>query len=192
MTDGTSAPRAGDWMQTYSGLRFWPIDPRPGDIDIEDIAHALAMQCRYGGHGKKFYSVAEHCVLMARHTLDFGPEIAMWALLHDASEAYIVDIPRPLKPWLANYKDHENRVMRAIARRFDLVGDMPAVVHDADQRIIADERMQNLVLVPWDHEPGPAIGVTLEFWSPVLAELHFMSMYRRLDRERAAFRAETP
>lgn len=85
--------RRGDWMMTYSGRAFWPLDPRADEIDPLDIAHALSMLCRYGGHVRRFYSVAEHCVLMS-HAV--APEHALWALLHDATEAYMVDLPRPI------------------------------------------------------------------------------------------------
>lgn len=61
----TARVSRGDWMQTYTGRRFYPLDPRPDEIDPEDIAHALSLLCRYGGHVDRFYSVAEHCVLMS-------------------------------------------------------------------------------------------------------------------------------
>jgi hypothetical protein len=172
--------RTGDWMQTYSGLRFYPMDPRESEVDIGDIAHALSMLCRYGGHGRQFYSVAEHSVLMARYLEPFGPDVALWALLHDASEAYIADVIRPIKPFLLNYTVLETAVMACIAGRFDLKGKIPDIVHDADNRIIADERRQNLLPIPWDVEPGPALGVVLRFWPPAVAEREFMDMFYAL------------
>ena len=74
------------WIQVHSGGRFFPLEPDLDDISITDIAHSLSMVCRYGGHCLRFYSVAEHCVLLS-HTVD--PEFARWALLHDAAEAYV-------------------------------------------------------------------------------------------------------
>jgi hypothetical protein len=178
--------RTGDWMQTYSGQRFYPIDPRESEVDIGDIAHALSMLCRYGGHVKRFYSVAEHSVLLARHLYHVGPETALWALLHDASEAYISDVIRPIKPYLLNYRVLEDAVMRCIAGRFNIAGVMPDIVHAADDRIIADERQQNLLLIAWDHEPGPALGVTLQFWSPEVAEREFLRTFDALMERRRA------
>ena len=97
------------FIGTFSGLRFWPLDPNPEKILIADIAHALAHQCRFGGHASKFYSVAEHSVHVSKLCL---PEHALWGLLHDASEAYLVDLPRPLKllPEFAPYREAERRL----------------------------------------------------------------------------------
>src|SRR5580692_700756 len=107
----------GDWIQTATGRQFWPMDPRPDEIFIDDIAHALSMLCRFGGHCLRFYSVAEHSVLLSR----VAPQKhKLWALLHDASEAYLVDVPRPIKPMLVGYKAAEEKIQRAIAVRFNL------------------------------------------------------------------------
>jgi hypothetical protein len=89
--------RLGNWMQTQFGNQFWPLDPRPEDFDIKEIASALGKACRYAGHCFGFYSVAEHSVLVSQIV---PPEFALTALMHDATEAYLVDIPRPLKPYL--------------------------------------------------------------------------------------------
>jgi hypothetical protein len=70
-----SIAERGDWIQTATGRPFWPIDPRPEDIDIEDIAHALSMLCRFGGHCLRFYSVAEHSVLLSQYV---APEHKLW------------------------------------------------------------------------------------------------------------------
>src|SRR5690242_11754504 len=87
-------PRRGDWMQTYTGRRFWPLDPRVDDIDIGDIAHHLSLVCRFAGACREFYSVAQHCVGVS-YVCD--PKDALWGLLHDAAEAYVGDMVRPLK-----------------------------------------------------------------------------------------------
>jgi hypothetical protein len=70
-------------ITTFSDVRFWPLLPNPDDIRIEDIAHALSNQCRFAGHAREFYSVAEHCVRVSQLC---RPEEALWGLLHDASE----------------------------------------------------------------------------------------------------------
>src|ERR1019366_9954250 len=90
--DQTSNPDDGA-IRTYSGVRFKPLDPDPA-VGISDIAHALANQCRFGGHSSAFYSVAQHSVRVSEIC---AAEDALWGLLHDASEAYLVDVPAPLK-----------------------------------------------------------------------------------------------
>jgi len=83
-----------EWIQTYTGKKFWAFDAAIADICIEDIAHALAMRCRFGCHCKEFYSVAQHSVIVSHH---LPPELKLWGLLHDATEAYLPDVPRPQK-----------------------------------------------------------------------------------------------
>lgn len=129
--------RRGHWMQTATGKQYWPIDPRPEDVCIEDIAHALGMICRYGGHCLDFYSVAEHSVYVSQLV---PQEHALVALLHDAAEAYCCDIPRPLKIDLLGYKEIEERNWRAICDAFALNPELPQCVHDADVAMLFAER----------------------------------------------------
>lgn len=169
----TQTIRAGDWLQTASGRQFWPLDPRPEDICIEDIAHALAHQCRYGGHASQFYSVAEHSILIAQH---LPPEFRRWALLHDAAEAYLVDVPRPIKPFLVGYAEMEARIMAAICARFGLETSMPPEVKAADRAILTDEMQQAMAPPPspWS-TVGKPLGARLQFWSPREARLTFIA-----------------
>ncbi len=131
--------RKGDWMQVASGAQFWPLDPQQDEIDISDIAHALSHLCRFGGHCKRFYSVAEHSVYVSMHV---PPEHALQALLHDASEAYCVDIPRPLKRFIPGYAEIEERIWRTIARRFGVPLEMHPEVHAADMAMCVTEARQ--------------------------------------------------
>jgi hypothetical protein len=180
--DGKTAPRRGDYIGTYTGRKFWPMDPHADDVSIVDIAHSLSMQCRYAGHCRKFYSVAEHSVLIAQWLLDqgHGQRAALWGLLHDAAEAYLVDVPRPVKPYLAGYASAEADVMAAIAAAFCL-GGMPRIVKEADNWIIGDE-IANLAPMEWHREYKTPLGVTLKCWEPHRAKYEFMSMYGRLAR----------
>ncbi|WP_177319183.1 hypothetical protein [Agrobacterium pusense] len=182
----TVPPRTGDFMQVFSGRKYWPMDPRPHEVHIEDIAHSLAMQARYAGHCIKFYSVAEHSVLIARHlAAKHAPEVALAGLLHDAPEAYCVDIPRPLKPYLTNYRAIEQDNWLAIAARFQLDRELPREVHDTDNRIIADE-LVNLREMPWHARyAGKKLGVKLRYWSPEEAELEFLATFDALMAGRA-------
>ena len=177
--------REGQWIQTFSGKQFWTIDPRPEEVDIEDIAHALGMMCRYNGHCNNFYSVAEHSVLIARYLRDVcGPEIALWGLLHDASEAYISDINRPTKPYLSNYKEIEARIMESVCIRFGLPIEEPPEVKAADNGILWDELRQNMKEPPagWNI-PDVGLGVALQFWTPQTAKEHFLHTFNGLTNE---------
>ena len=167
--------RKGDWMQTYTGLAFWPLDPHPYEIRLEDIAAALSKLCRYGGHCIQFYSVAEHCVHVASRAPD---HLKLAALMHDASEAYVIDVPRPLKAWLPGYKEIEKRVEMAIAARFNLPWPLSDEIKQLDERIIEDERCQNMTEPPrfWGHRE--ALGVALKFWCPMEAEHRFKVAFR--------------
>src|SRR4051812_31750950 len=89
---GTTMPEP--YIQTYSGTEFWPLSPKAADVKLIDIAHALSNKCRFAGHCREFYSVAQHSVLVSRQLPD---EFKLWGLLHDAGEAYFADIPNPIK-----------------------------------------------------------------------------------------------
>lgn len=174
------APAAdrGDWMLTASGGEFYPLDPRPDEVNIEDIAHALGMSCRYGGHSTRFYSVAEHCVLMATRA-PRGLELA--TLMHDSSEAYLQDVIRPVKVHLTNYLSIEDKLMHVIAYRFNFAWPMPAEVKRLDEAMIGAERTQ-AVRFPlgkaWSQwKPVEPLGVTLQFWSPERAKQEFLDMF---------------
>lgn len=122
------------------------------------------MQCRYNGHVQRFMRVAEHCVLVSRLV---SPENALWGLLHDATEAYVGDMIRPLKLHMPEYRAVEDRAMLAIAGRFNISPAMPAEVHEADSRILLDERAALLSEPPGDwgirHEP---FGIDVEGVGP--------------------------
>ena len=172
----------GAWMQTFTGRQFYPMDPHPNDVDPEDIAHALSLLCRYNGHVERFYSVAEHCVLMSRAV---APEHALWALLHDATEAYIGDMIRPLKVHMPDYRAAEDGVMRAIAARFGIGYDTPPEVKAADNRILLTER--NALMRPsghrWAQDNLNPLPVTIQGWSPQQAEIEYTLRLTELTTE---------
>lgn len=131
--------RNGKFIQVYSGNLFWPLDPREEDIRIEDISHALSNQCRFSGHTEKHYSVAQHCVYVS---LFVELEFALAGLLHDASEAYLVDVPRPIKPELPQYSEIEANIMKIIAKRFGFQYPLPQNVIDIDNAMLWIEKQQ--------------------------------------------------
>ena len=169
--------RKGTWMQTASGNQFWPLDPRPEEIHIEDIAAALSKLCRYGGQCLRFYSVAEHCVHMARRA---PKALQLTTLLHDASEAYLSDVIRPIKHHLSNYADIEAGLERVIADRFDLSWPWHPEIKRLDTAILVDERDQIMSKppAPWCDITEPALGVELQCWEPRLAEWVFLQSFR--------------
>jgi len=180
--------RRGDWMQTFTGGRFYPMDPRPEEIEPADIAHALSLLCRYNGHVDRFYSVAEHCV----HLSNVVPRTdalfthARWALLHDATEAYVGDMIRPLKQSMPDYRAAEDRVMVAIAERFGLGGPleawMPDAVKEADTRILLDERaaLMSATRHRWGVDDLEPLGVEIHGWPPEVAEREWLNRFREL------------
>lgn len=125
-----------DWLITHSGRKVHVRDPEPDDIVLGDIAHALAHLCRFGGHVRHFYSVAQHSVRVS-HLVD--KREARAGLLHDAAEAYIGDVIRPLKRELADYKAIESAFEECIAVRFGVLLDTPGVKL-ADMRALYTER----------------------------------------------------
>jgi uncharacterized protein len=167
MSDGET--RIGDWLQTAHGRAFWPLDPRASEVFLDDIGHHLSMLCRYGGAVRSFYSVAEHSVRVADETarlIRFAGGSAeavragaLWGLLHDASEAYLVDVPRPVKhsPEMNPYRAIEARVQAAICERFGLPIEEPPAVHEADALLRATEARDLMATppMPWSSMPEP-------------------------------------
>src|SRR5580704_10754039 len=106
-----------DWMGTYTGRQFFPFDPDPASFTIFDIAHALSHICRFNGHTDFHYSVAQHCCLLAAYAdnvLDASPIDCLQTLMHDAPEAYLCDIVRPVKKRLPDYREAEKNIEHAM------------------------------------------------------------------------------
>ena len=174
-----------DWMETHTGRAAYPLQPETAAdwLDIEDIAHALGMVCRYGGHITRFYSVAEHSVLLSGVFSD--PGIALWALLHDSAEAYLGDVIRPLKQAMPGYRATEDRLLQAIARWADLPdpdAGIPEMVKDADTRVMVDERaaVKPPGCLTWITDDLPPLGVIVTGWAPAEAKDRFLDRYADL------------
>lgn len=173
--------RKGDWICTFTGKKFYPFDADPDDICIEDIAHALSLICRFTGHCREFYSVAQHCCLAA----SYAPEgMRLWALLHDASEAYLTDISRPVKRYLPDYVKHEKALEEVIAQRFDLCWPMPSEVKLVDNAMLLTEARD---LMPpgsvsaWNLQGEPYVN-TVSPWTPQVAEARFLKLFEGLTK----------
>ena len=161
-------------FRTRSGRLVDLRAPRAADMHLPDIAGALSKMCRYNGHVARFYSVAEHSVLLSRHLSRVTGSLdhARWALLHDASEAYTPDVTAPLKRTLGEWEAIEAPFLIAIAAAFGLSLPMPALVHLADVRIVADE---TAALFARDRRRGrDPLGVAIQAWGPEEAERRFL------------------
>lgn len=121
-SEANKSTRKGDWMGTYTGKRFWPLDPQPEDVCIKDIAHALSQICRFNGHTDAFYTLSHHSLNVAHYLKRTGCDelTQLYGLMHDAAEAYVCDIPKPLKKFLIGYKEIEDSVQQAILIHFGL------------------------------------------------------------------------
>lgn len=133
--DGTT------WMQTYTNKRVYPLELKIEDIDINDIAHSLSLQCRFNGHCRRFYSVAEHSILVSDLISDeYGIECKFAALLHDAAEAYIGDIIRPVKQQL-RVGSIEKRIEELVYKKFgvSVESEMMEAIKMADNAAVIGE-----------------------------------------------------
>jgi uncharacterized protein len=179
----------GPYIQTVSGRRFNPLEPDPAEIEIGDIALALSHQCRFGGHCRPYCSVGQHSCLVADLVEERGGgrDEALWALLHDASEAYLVDLPHPLKHRSdlgRLYAAAEDQLQAAICERFGLPVAAPAIVKQVDRALLATERRE-VASVAW-HWPEldgvEPLDLEIEPWLPERAREEFLARYERLRR----------
>lgn len=170
------------WMQTVGRVAFEPLSPRIEQLDILDIAHALGMICRFGGHSKKFYSVAEHSVLVS---YEVPEQYAMYGLLHDAAEAYIGDMIRPIKRMdcMADYRAADTHLSCMIADWEGLDPMFPSCVYVADNAVLAAERDHPGVVggpcSEWTALPEPA-KVEIRNLGPEEAKNLFLLRYCQL------------
>ena len=167
------------WIETYTGKKFHFLNPTHEQIDIRDIAHSLAFTCRYTGHSRRFYSVAEHSVLVSYLATD-----PLAGLLHDASEAYITDIASPIKPHLNNYKELEDMIMERIAKKFGFAYPLDPDIKDCDSTQLKTEAKHLLKSggIPWAHlyPTKRPHGITPNCWSPEEAEKKFLERFEEV------------
>jgi len=178
--DALPARTDSNWISTFTGKKFWPLNPVREFIDIRDIAHGLSNICRFTGQCRHFYSVAQHCVLASEWC---HPDDARWCLMHDASEAYLLDIPKPVKAYLPVMRYAEQALLKMMAAEFNLPWPIPFAVHEADSRILATERRDVMGLTPVRilpqerREPFPD---TIEPVPPLTAEAMFLTRFGEL------------
>ena len=177
-----------NWIQTYSGRQYWPTDPMPEDISIVDIAHHLSNICRYTGACRKFYSVAQHSVLMSRMELIIEADLEWLALLHDAAEAYTGDFSRPVKRTHKQMKFLDTINTVAVLKRFELDGSVsfppfPPEIEQADRILLATERRDLMARLPrpWiSTEQVRPLHATIVPQLPMEAKEAFLNRVREL------------
>jgi hypothetical protein len=176
--------RAGNYMEVFTGKIFWPLDPRVDEINVIDIAHSLSNQCRFAGHVDDFYSVAQHSVLVS---MLLPEELWMTGLMHDASEAYLVDVPRPIKPFLKGYDEIEKNIMTCVAIKFRLKWPMPKEVKTADNTALAIEKrcFKKRSTQVWDCEYLDNKQIILDTMSPKEAEQYFLNRFEIINDKKA-------
>lgn len=173
------------WIQTASGLKFPLLEIDQNSILIEDIAHALSMLCRFNAQCLRFYSVAEHSVHVS---YEISPDLALVGLMHDAAEAYIGDVPSPLKEHLSKFQEIEDHLIAAIAERFGFM--MPAKggadhreLKRADKQLLVDEKAAIMAPEPepWPSDAPPVKeSGRIECWPSEIAKARFMTRFEEL------------
>lgn len=186
-----------DWIQLADGTQLFFMEGPEAiarTVTVEQIAQGLSMMCRYAGQCDRFYSVAEHSALMAHHIwFDTKDErLALAALFHDGTEAFLPDIPRPLKVHLPDYYDMEARLMEGISLKFGLSdllqvhgepGRRKVALHptvaSADSRILVDEKAAIMTKGNhvWDSDSLEPLGVDVRGLSPADAKKYFLQTY---------------
>ena len=181
-------------LTTYTGIAFYPLEPKAEQLNILDIAHGLALTCRYAAQVPKFYSVAEHSVLVCNLLEKRFPgdkALHRWGLMHDASEAYLGDMPRPLKDVDEFYQELEAKLMLVIAKHFKLSPRLqPKEAHSADIDIFLKEREVIWGTVDWWNTAPAPQDVTMKIRSipPRRAEKRFLATFERLFPEHVIIR----
>lgn len=184
----------GDWVLTRSGRRFYPLHPCIEDVALEDIAFSLGHQCRWTGHTRWHYSVAQHALTVAQQMgAAASPSLLLAALHHDSAEAYIGDIARPWKRNLAvlrsfgttSMEDAERDVLHAIFDALDITWPSPREWDDisrVDNLVLRTEREQLLPAEgePWDHLGQPIAGLVIAPSWPGTAVKDFLDMHKAL------------
>jgi hypothetical protein len=181
-----TAVEPGPFIQTLSGRRVNPLDAAPEDIDPVDIANALANLCRFGGHSRGFYSVAQHSVIVCDLLDEQGATVdeLMAALLHDAAEAYLGDLPHPIKHRSdlgAAFRVAEKQLEAVINERFALP-EAAARIKPLDRALLATERrIFSTLSWEWPELDGVApLDLEIEPWLPDRAREEFTRRYDQL------------
>jgi len=181
------------WIQTFSGVKYYPLEPLAEDVRLEDIAHALSLVCRFGGHCKQFYSVAEHSIRCCEYvnrkcllTRSSKKHILLAALMHDAAESFLADISRPVKKTMRQFSDIEDLNIKAIAEKFQFGypwnEEVEYWVKRADNVMLATEARDLMAPPPekWLFSPEPPDDHWIVPMTSQEAERTFLALYDEL------------
>jgi hypothetical protein len=177
-----TAYKAVDFVETFTGRAFYPMAPRVEDFSIIDIAHHLSNDCRYSGATQYFYCTAQHCCLLADYVEKERKGTALdclQILMHDGAEAYLRDIPRPIKQHLPQYRQWDFTLTMAMRSWLGWENiPIPSWQDELDSRIIADEREHIMgdSGLNWQHDVEP-LGIAIEPWGSRFAEQQFLMRY---------------
>lgn len=168
---------------TFTGQRMHPLDPHPDEIRIEDIAHGLANTCRYGGQCQFYYSVGTHSIYVSKELSEYGPEMQLYGLFHDAAEAYITDLPRPVKAEIEGYDGIESGILSA-------VWDTLSLSHPTEQQwktvMAVDDQLFHYeseeLLAEFDPPSVPELSYKLTPCAPADVREQFLSRTEQLQK----------
>ena len=168
------------WMQTFTGRKYWPLNPRIEDICIEDIAHHLSQKVRYTGACIWLYTVGQHSCLVC----DLAPSrLKLKGLMHDGGETYLPDAGKPIKGDLIGFKEIEKRNQDLIDYKYHVPDDPEGIIKYIDNRILVDERQQ--VMTKTDYEWPQIVGlepfgIKIERWEPERTKAEFLKRFYKL------------
>lgn len=165
------------YIRLRSGRKFHFLNPAASEIDIKDVAWALSHICRFTGHVKEFYSVAQHCC----HVCDILPdEFKLHGLLHDTQEFACQDIANPIKQFLPQYKEFELKIEKVVAKKFGLAFPMPATVKTADMVLLVTEMRDLMRGGDYKNIPFSPMGKKIKPWSAQKARREFLKRFKQL------------
>jgi hypothetical protein len=171
-------------ITTYGGTYFYPTNPDPNGVHITDIAHALSLLCRGNGHVKTFYSVGQHCIACAKEAeaRGYGKRLVLACLLHDASECYMSDVPRPFKKTMIEYQEQEKRLLDVIYTKFlgsTLTEDEQEKLRAIDDGMLYYD-LRELLNDPMEGEP-PQLRIKLDYTFRPFAEVEreYLEIFRK-------------
>ena len=172
------------YITTYTGKHIWPLESQAADIDIQDIAHALSLTCRGNGQVRTFFSVGQHCIWCAKEAeaRGYSRRLILACLLHDASECYLTDLPRPLKAVMPEYVEIEDRLLQVIYRKYlggDLTSEEEALLKQVDDDLLYYDLRELLGVAV--SEEAPRIHVVLDYSFRPFAEVEeeYLSLFER-------------